>query len=135
MNRGVSKKLVFFLLNDMHIYASRGLSSYKVKKVIPIDTSFTVRMSSMVSSNAFEIHSVKQSFIAIASSNELKEAWLADLRECVRRARILSLWSQPDEARGSRHIDLAPIMQVTSSCSICSARFSIFRRRYNCSKW
>lgn len=77
-------KYMFFLFNDMLVYASYTTANkFRLHQKIPIDTHFIVEDLIDVGSkkNRIKIHNSKKPLIIYTKSEEEKKAWLEDLIE------------------------------------------------------
>jgi FYVE/RhoGEF/PH domain-containing protein 5/6 len=136
--RKASKKREFFLFNDLLIYASiLPTNGILVHRVIQLEE---LRIQDIPDTdeykNAFQIGSLKKSFVVWAETVNEKVDWLLDItnaaaelkrkNETLRRARQTSTVTEADEA---------PVWQPDSAakaCTLCPQEFSLLNRRHHC---
>mmetsp|Transcript_21476 Transcript_21476/g.31947 ORF Transcript_21476/g.31947 Transcript_21476/m.31947 type:complete len:1779 (+) Transcript_21476:65-5401(+) len=159
--RNKVRPFMFYLFNDLLIYASPRGWKYRVHLKAPIDTQFKIEVygagteeelkkcgpelqkagSALKARMASEyprmylwqIQTKKKSFIVFAPTQQLGSSWVKDLLACKERARKTIF------GRSATHavVETAPVWQPDSearACMVCSKPFGFIRRRHHCRK-
>ena len=132
--RRASKKRLFYLFNDLMLYASAlPTGGLMVHRVIPLEELLLQDMpDSDEIKNAFTIGSSKKSFVVTAETNKEKFDWIVDITGAVNELKSKNESLGRTENTKEAH---APIWQPDSSaknCTLCKAEFTITRRRHHC---
>ena len=132
--RRASKKRIFYLFNDLMLYASAlPTGGLMVHRVIPLGE---LRISDVPDTeavtNAFMIGSSKKSFVVSAETPSEKFDWLVDISNAEKElaSKNLSLKKETSAKEAE-----APVWQPDKSakqCTICGTDFTAFTRRHHC---
>jgi len=135
--RGKNKKYMFFLFNDLLIYADPQGKYFKFHNKLDIDSSFGAE--DMEGTKHYPPHSIKitsttKSFVAFADKQDDCLKWLKALQQL--RNQIDNRQKQKG-LHGTLDVQKAPIMvpdHFVKACQICKTKFTLIRRRHHCRK-
>ncbi len=139
--RNSDKEYIFFLFNDLLLYASKLVAApgsqkkYKLHKQIEINQQFFIQdlPDDEKSTNRFQIVNTKKSFVVYSSDKSTKAEWLVDFYKCI----VANKKAIKTDKPYSTEI-VAPVWQhdqSSSKCTNCDKSFGIFRRRHHCRYW
>lgn len=143
------KKFIFFLFNDMLIYAKEMPGGMCTRpRIYPLDSLIVkdIPISESKVLNAIQISSNKKSFVVYSHSYEDKMSWLKSIEKCISIIdakdddNVDDNDNDNDNITGnrtkSRNISsLAPVWVPDSECStcvICDVKFTFIERRHHC---
>jgi Myosin head (motor domain)/RhoGEF domain/FYVE zinc finger/Myosin N-terminal SH3-like domain len=149
--RRQNKLYMFFLFNDILIYASKRGWKYSVNRMLSLDSSFSVEdePDSAKLQNAWKVITAEKSFILFAQDEAEKKSWLKDFERCHQQL-AHSYASRPIESvtahakLNSNVDDNAPIDGTATSapvwvpdheastCILCETVFTFLNRRHHC---
>lgn len=132
--RRASKKRIFYLFNDLMLYASAlPTGGLMVHRVIPLEElRVTDIPDTETITNAFMIGSSKKSFVVTAETPNEKFDWLVDISNANKELQNKNSSLKKDF--GAKEAE-APVWQPDSSakkCTICGTDFTAFTRRHHC---
>jgi len=134
--RGKNKKYMFFLFNDLLIYADRQGKYFKFHNMLDIDTSFSaegMEGNQMYPPHSMKIKSSTKSFVAFADDQELCTKWVKAMQEL--RDRLDNREKLKGDYNTFDDVAKAPIMvpdHFFKDCQLCHIKFTFVRRRHHC---
>jgi len=137
--RGKNKKYMFFLFNDILIYADPQGKYFKFHNKLELNKSFCAEGMQGTEKNGYPPHSMKitsstKSFVAFADDESDCTKWLKAMQEL--RAQLDNREKLKGENYSSfDHEKKAPIMvpdHFFKECQVCNVKFTFVRRRHHC---
>jgi len=134
--RAKNKKYMFFLFNDLLIYADPQGKYFKFHNKLDIDSSFSaedMEGNKQYPPHAIKISSTTKSFVAFAEKQDDCRKWLKAMQQLRDqlddREKLKGLHGSLDD------VQKAPIMvpdHFFDQCQVCNIKFTLIRRRHHC---
>lgn len=123
---------VFYLFNDLLIYAEGIRWKYKIHRRLPIDKSFKIEDAPDTDTykNTFKIVSREKSFFVYFETEREKQSWMKDIQTAVDERKKL-IQNQEE----SMDVMIAPVWQPdreAKDCPGCERIFGWLRRKHHC---
>jgi len=133
--RGKNKKYMFFLFNDLLIYANPQGKYYKFHNKLEINSSFHPEIvdEEGYPPHSIQINSSTKSFVVFADHQEECLRWLKSMQD-IREQQEEREKKRGDYARDD-DIKKAPVMvpdHFFEHCQVCSSKFTFVKRRHHC---
>lgn len=133
--RGKNKKYMFFLFNDLLIYANPQGKYYKLHNKLAINSSFH---SELVDEERYPPHSIQissstKSFVVFADHQDQCLRWLKAIQD-IKEQQEERNKKKGDYARGN-DIKKAPVMvpdHFFEHCQVCCVKFTFVKRKHHC---
>jgi len=134
--RGKNKKYMFFLFNDILIYADPQGKYFKFHNKLEINSSFSAE--GMEGNSQYPPHSIKirsstKSFVAFADNQDNCTKWIKKMQEL--RDQLDSREKLKGDYNSFDEVAKAPIMvpdHFFKDCQVCNVKFTFVRRRHHC---
>lgn len=132
-----NKKFMFFLFNDMLMYAKEMPGGrYTRNRIYPLNSILIKDLPDEPNKkvvNAFQVNSNKKSFVVLANSPEEKNAWVKELNKCIED---IDEKMKTFHDKKTREVStFAPVWVPDSECPtciICGVKFTFIERKHHC---